>query len=619
MQKYIVLLLLGTSLFSQEKSQIIHKNETVTIKNKNNLEIESFASEKRWIAKSKNQYEYTISLPYDSFKEISNIKGSTTVQKTKRKHTLFPNRIIEFDADQEHIFKSDIKIKQFEMPSVEDNSIIEFSYKTKLKQPRFLSPFRFQSPVKTQSCTLTVHCDANIELGYIIFGDHQDKIKFTKTTSGNVDTYTWVGTEIPGFESEEKMPSTLKFQPHIIYYIKKYNQNGVNIELLNSTKNLYDWYHSLVKNINKADQTNLKNTTLELIKDKTTDLEKAQTIYYWAQKNLHYVAFEDGMGGFIPREAADVYSKLYGDCKDMSNILNEMFKYANLNSNLTWIGTRLKPYTYQDVPTPLVDNHMITHLKIDRKDYFIDATDKFCPFPMPTAMIQGKEAMISQLDEFQIIKVPVIAAHENKKTIKIDLNIDGNSLKGKASTSLNGYEKSDLLNFLSNYSHKQNEIWKNVVNYSNPKIILEPITLSKNEYQSKPAVAEFNLQLEDVVKNVNGKLLLKPIFIFPLKDDQIDVEKRQYPVENNYQYLHEIEYQYEIPTDYKVEFIPENVKTESDFATFDIQYKVQNNVILVSQKIEYKALLLEKKEFEQWNSFIKSLNKTYNQSLILSK
>lgn len=619
MKKYLLLVLIGTTLYSQEKSQVIYKNETVTISNKNSLEIESFINESRLITKSKNQYEYIISIPYDSFNEISDIKGSTIIKKNNKKHTLYSASIREFDAEQENIFKSDTKIKQFFLPSVEDNSVIEYSYKNKVKQPRFLSVFRFQSPLKTQTTKLVIKCDSNIELDYKIFGEHQDKITFEKTTNGAIDTYTWLGTEIPEFESEENMPSGLYVQPHIVYYIKKYKKNGITEELLNGTENLYKWYYSLVKDINKVDQSNLKTTTLNLIKNKTSDIEKAQAIYHWVQQNLHYVAFENGMGGFIPREAADVYSKLYGDCKDMANILNEMLKYANLKSNLTWIGTRQKPYTYQDVPTPQVDNHMITNLVIDGKNYFLDATDKFCPFPMPTSHIQGKEALIGQSEKFLIEKVPVVTASENKTEIKLDLKIEGNSLKGTTSATISGYAKSELLNLLSNYAQKQNEIWKDVVNASNPKIILEPIELLKNDYQAQPSKALFNSKIDDIIKDVNGKLLLKPIIIFPLKELLIDVEKRKYPIEKEYNYLYEIQYQYEIPNEYKVEFLPGNFKNETNLASVDIQYKVQNNLIIVTQKVESKTLLLEKPDFEKWNNFIKALNKQYNQSLILSK
>lgn len=620
MKKYFVLLLLSTQLYSQEKSKIIYRNETVVINSNKNLEIESFLSESRSISKSKNTEEYTVRIPFDSFNEISNIKGSSLNTKTNKKENLNSSSIGTYDAEQEDIFKSDNKFKYFVLPSVEDNSIIDFSYKNKIKQPRFLSLFRFQNPIKTESSKFQIRCQSSTEIGYKLFGDYQDKITFTKTIDGDEDVYTWEAKNIPEFEGEAEMPSSIYFLPHIIYYVKSYTKDGKKEELLGTPENLYKWYYSITKDINKADQTSLKNKTLELIKDKTSDFEKAKAIYQWVQKNMHYVAFENGMGGFVPREAADIFQKLYGDCKDMANILNEMLRYAKLNSNLTWIGTRHKPYKYNEVPTPQVDDHMITNVVLDGKSYFLDATDKFCPFTFPSSMIQGKEGLIGiSENEFKIEKVEEVASNRNKIAIQMNLKIENNTISGEANTTLSGFNKSDLLNRISVYNQRENEIWKKPITSNNNKIALEIIEVQKNDYQDLPSKATFKLKLEDGLKDVNGKLLLKPILLFPLKENLIEIEKRKLSIENDYAFQYEIEYQYEIPTDFKVEFKPENAKLENELASFDIQYKVVNNKIILNQKIESKKLLLETKDFEKWNSFIKSLNKQYNQSIILSK
>ncbi|WP_278011647.1 hypothetical protein [Flavobacterium gyeonganense] len=65
--------------------------------------------------------------------------------------------------------------------------------------------------------------------------------------------------------------------------------------------------------------------------------------------------------------------------------------------------------------------------------------------------------------------------------------------------------------------------------------------------------------------------------------------------------------------------MPENAKTENDLGSFDIQYKLLKNNLIVTQKIASKKLLLENKDFILWNSFLKTLTKHYNQSIILSK
>lgn len=620
MKKYIAFFLFSLPLFSQEKSKIIYSNETVTINSGKTLEIESFITESRGISKSKNTQEYSIRIPFNSFNEISNIKGSTFITRTNKREALSSSAIGTFDAKYEDVYKSDNQFKFFVLPKVEDNSIIEFSYKDKIKQPQFLSSFLFQNPIKTEATKLQIRCQSTTEIGYKIFGNYQDKIVFSKVTEGNLNIYTWEAKDIPEFEGEEDMPSSLYFIPHLIYYIKSYEKAGKKEEVLGTPEKLYQWYYSLVKDINKTDQTALKNKTLELIKDKNSDFEKAKVIYQWVQQNIHYVAFEYGMGGFVPRDASDVFQKLYGDCKDMANLLNQMLRYAQLDSHLTWIGTRSKPYKYEEVPTPQVDNHMITNLVIDGKSHFLDATDKFCPFTFPSSMIQGKEALIGKSDkEFRLEMVPVVETTRNKTTILMKLNLENNNIIGDVTTTISGLNKSYLLNSLSANNQKENEIWKNILTANNQKIQLEIQELQKNDYQELPSKAIFKLKLENGVKDVNGKLLVKPLLLFPLKESLIDVEKRKHSIEKDLAYVYEIQYEYQLPLDYKVEYLPENDKTENDLGSYDIQYKLVHNSIKVTQKIESKKLLLESKDFALWNTFIKALTKQYNQSIILSK
>ena len=262
MKKYIAFFLFSLTLFSQEKSKIIYSNETVSINSGKTLEIETLVTESRAISKSKNTWEYSIRIPFNSFNEISNVKGATFISRTNRKEVLNAAFIGTYDSEYENIYKSDNKYKFFVLPKVEDNSVIEFSYKDKIKQPRFLSTFRFQKPLKTENTKLQIRCQSTTEIGYKIFGNFQDKIVFTKVKEGNQDIYTWEAKDIPEFEGEEDMPSSLYFMPHIIYYIKSYEKDGKKEELLGTPEKLYQWYYSLIKDINKTDETVLKNKTL---------------------------------------------------------------------------------------------------------------------------------------------------------------------------------------------------------------------------------------------------------------------------------------------------------------------------------------------------------------------
>lgn len=607
-------------LCAQEKSKVLYRNEIVYLSNKSKLEIESFIEEQREIAKSKNVNEYSINIPYDNFSEISSIKGTAINAKTNKKSKLSQYDISTNELKQRDIFYSDNKYKHFDFNNVEDKSKVEFSYKVKQNEPRLLSFFAFQHELQTVASQFQIKSDPSIEIGYKLFGDHQDKIVFEKTKEGNLDVYTWKVADMPAFEEENRAPNFTYFLPHIVYYIKSYTKDNKKEALFQDVEHLYKWYYSLVKDINKLDQTALKTKTSELIKDKTNPKDKAKAIYNWVQENIHYVAFEYEMGGFIPRDAASVFDKKYGDCKDISNLLNEMFKTAGLESNLVWIGTRDKPYSFTDVPTPLVSNHMIASVKIDKQRYFVDGTDSFCPFTFPSAMIQGKEGLIGISEtEFVIEKVPVVDKKENHLKVDMKLKINDDGVQGAAKLLLSGYEKSDFLNVLASNKQKQDEILKSGLTRYNQKLEIESTEVKKNEYENKDAELLYNFKLESWTKKIGDKIIVKPILLAPFKEYIIDTKERKLSIENDNVFTNEFTYVYEIPENYQLDFIPENSKKENEVLSYDISYKKDKKSLMVSQKIALKKLVIETKDFDSWNALVTELNSQYNQSIILIK
>lgn len=607
-------------LCAQEKSKVLYRNEIVYLSNKSKLEIESFIEEQREIAKSKNVNEYSINIPYDNFSEISSIKGVAINAKTNKKSKLSQYDISTNELKQRDIFYSDNKYKHFDFNNVEDKSKVEFSYKVKQNEPRLLSFFAFQNELQTVASQFQIKSDPSIEIGYKLFGDHQDKIVFEKTKEGNLDVYTWKVADMPAFEEENRAPNFTYFLPHIVYYIKSYTKDNKKEALFPDVEHLYKWYYSLVKDINKLDQTALKTKTSELIKDKTNPKDKAKAIYNWVQENIHYVAFEYEMGGFIPRDAASVFDKKYGDCKDISNLLNEMFKTAGLESNLVWIGTRDKPYSFTDVPTPLVSNHMIASVKIDKQRYFVDGTDSFCPFTFPSAMIQGKEGLIGISEtEFVIEKVSVVDKKENHLKVDMKLKINDDGVQGAAKLLLSGYEKSDFLNVLASNKQKQDEILKSGLTRYNQKLEIESTEVKKNEYDNKDAELLYNFKLESWTKKIGDKIIVKPILLAPFKEYIIDTKERKLSIENDNVFTNEFTYVYEIPENYQLDFIPENSKKENEVLSYDISYKKDKKSLIVSQKIALKKLVIETKDFDSWNALVTELNSQYNQSIILIK
>lgn len=603
---------------TKPKSFIVYKEDFYTLDVKNNMpSVVLFSQERKYVGDKDNPFVNQNRIDYtDSFEEVSDI-DAFTISSQNDKYKV--RNIQTEDREIDGIFYHDMKYKYFYFPNLKDDSETYCSYKKTFKVPQLLDTYYFKDNIDCKDSKVTLKVSNTIEIGYTLQGDDTNLIQFSTSKEGDFTLYTWQLLNSSKVDYVEEAPNPSYFLPHLIFYIKNYTVNSVKYEVLGSVDNLYKYYYKNIKDINKTDQSALKNYTEELIKGLNSDFDKTKAIFDYVQTKIHYVAFEDGMGGFIPRDAAEVFQKKYGDCKDMANLLNEMLHYANIESFISWIGTRHNNYTYEKVPTPIVDNHMITIAKIADQYFFLDATGQFSIFPGFTPFIQGKQALL-KIDEnnYKIIPVPIIAADENKTTGKIQYQFDGDVLKGEALFLLKGFSK---MNFLGTYKHTidQENTLKLYLSQYIAGINTKDIVVKNDDLSQNPLEIKHAFDIEKWTKRVGNQIIFKPILFFPFSNERIDVEKRKIPLEFDFKKSFDYDYEIMIPENYTLEYSPDNYEFSNDLMSVKITYSHQNNKIVVSQHLKINTLLLERNHFSDWNTAIKGITKQYNQNIILTK
>jgi len=603
---------------TKPKSYIVYKEDYYTIDVKsNNPSIVMFSQEKKWVgdkdnnAIKGNRIDYTA-----SFEEVSDIQAFS-ISPGKNKESV--HSIQTEDLQIEEVFYHDMKYKYYYFPNLKDGSETYTSYKKLFKVPQLLDTYYFKGNLDCKDSKVILKVSNKVEIGYVLRGDDTDKIQFTSQKEGDYTIYTWqlLDTEKP--ERFDEAPSPSYYSPHLIFYIKNYTNDKGKQEVLGSVDNLYKYYYQTVGGINKTDETALKNQTLDLIKGLTNEAEKAKAVFDFVQTKVHYVAFEDGMGGFIPREAADVFQKRYGDCKDMANLLNEMLRFAGIESYIAWIGTRHNNYTYEEIPTPIVDNHMIAVAKINGKYVFFDATGQFTIFPSFTPFIQGKQALLKiDQSKYEIVPVPIIAAEENNTNGKITFHFDENKLVGDALLKLKGFSKTQFVGSIRNAVDNEKNL-KEYLSRFIQNINTANIEIKNDDLTQNPLEIKHTFDLEKWIKKVDNQIILKPILFFPFSNDRIDVEKRKVPLEFDFQKSYNFEYDITIPDGYSVEFKPDDYEFSNALMNAKITYTQKGNKLTVNQEMKVTTLLIEKKQFTDWNAAVKSITKQYNQNIILSK
>jgi len=607
--------------FSGEDFIYLKRHEHIDIKvNNGNFNITKSFSEQGKFLTAKKLYFANESIGYDSFTAIEDIKAFTYLPEENKK--------IEVDyietkrAFDNGIFYSDQESKNFTFPAVKAGAEIHLEYKEIVKDPRFLGLFRFGTFVPTESTKLSIEFPKNVSIGYIDFNTQDYPIDFKEEIKGNNKTYTWSVNNMKGFQGEAQSESVLYYLPHIILYIKNYEDKGKTNNVLNDVSDLYQWYSTLVDSIDENNLEKVHTIAEDITKSLSTKQEKAEAIFNWVQNNITYVAFEDGLGGFIPRSASSVCDKRYGDCKDMANLLYEMLNHIGIESYRTWIGTRDRPYSYWEVPTPMVDNHMITAVIIENDTIFLDATDSYVPYGMPSAFTQTKEALLGiDKDSFKVIKVPVQDMDKSVSEVNSIITIENNLVKVDETRFLTGYEK---VEFISDYTYKKGdkteEEYLNItLAHGNNKTNYINITKDNFDNKNTPLVLKYNLNIDSYAKSVANKTFINLDIDRTLSQSKIDIEDRKFSKKIDHKFKKKFVTTFKIPEGYKAGDIPEELTYDNEKFGFKISYSKEGNIITQHKLIYVNTLSVDNSEFETWNDFIQSLTRAYKKSITIER
>ncbi|MGW9684881.1 DUF3857 domain-containing protein [Flagellimonas sp. 2504JD1-5] len=562
------------------------------------------------------------SLSYSSFYELEKIEASSFVIRDNKYEEL---KVSDFkDKDElDGSFYDDVKSINFIFPSLGQGAKTRLSYKQTIKNPRFLSAFYFGNFYPIQNNKFTIISDNAINLRFQEVNMEGVQVEFTEKRTRKQNIYTWQIKNIDEFKYEEKAPNYKSILPHIIPIIVSYQTNGKTVNLLEDVSDLYRWYFSLVENLNEEPAPKeLVQLVEDLTADKKNELEKVRAIYYWVQENVKYIAFEYALGGFVPREANEVFHKKYGDCKDNSNLLLKMLDIANIKGNLAWIGTRSIPYSYKDVPTPSVDNHMILHYEYQGKSYFLDATGRFNPMEIPTSFIQGKEALVSMgKDSFMIKKVPIIDPSKNIYKDYSVIELQGDNLKGKSRSELSGYGKIDLFYRLekNNTKTKLLDIYNSGFRKGNNSFQISDFTENNKYSYDKNLIVEYDFNVPNYAKTLGDEIYINlnlgRTVISNLKTDS----DRTVPLEHRYLDSGEYQYVFNIPEGYTVDYLPEGINLSNQYFDYGITYELKPNQIVYKRHFKLNALIFDSDAQKKVNQLAKKIERQHKEVVVLKK
>lgn len=550
---------------------------------------------------------------------LAPIPGTPDKYKTL-KVTAFKNK-----ADvQDGIFFDDTRTTSFSFPAVGPGARTITDYAVLHPDARFLLPFYFGSYVPVRHSELTITAPKGVVINYKLFNVGKLPIKFTKQEQGGSVVYRWTADNLPAATRDADAPKGSYYLPHLVYYVEQATIAGKQQQLLSGVPQLYSLYADFVRRIQPHDSPALKRQVEELVAGAPTPEEKARRIYYWVQDNVRYIAFEQGLRGFVPHAAGLVYERRYGDCKDMANLTTEMLHLAGLKSYLTWVGTRDLPYKYAELATPGVDNHMISTCELAPGQYtFLDATSRHTPFGMPSAFIQGKEGLLA-LDGTQskVVPIPAVAPARNGTDDRSVLTLDGTGLHGTGQVEMSGYAKVDQSYALDGLDKVQEPKYvKALLERGNNKFFVDKYAVQNLAARDQPLRLTYDYRVQDYVQKLDDELYVNLNLERPLAHDRLDSLVRHLPRMSEFAHTDHTRTELVVPAGYEVSYLPPaaHAGEASGPLKFSISYERQGDRIIQSRELTVNYLLLPPGQFGQWNGVVDKLGAAYREVVILKK
>jgi hypothetical protein len=555
------------------------------------------------------------SVRFSQFVKISNIEAYTLTTESEGRKKIPAGNFQTNDIISEDVFYNDEKEISFTYPGVSPGARTILRYTEELSDAHFLGGFAFSSYLPCIESETEIFADKDILLGSKIFNGEMIEVEDEKGIFKQKFRYRMSHVLPQNFI--ENAPSSAYFEPHIWFFVRGFYEKGKFNSFLNDINDLYSWYYGFIKNVNRADSRPLQNFADSLCKNAKNAEDKAKLIFLWVQNHIKYVAFEQGLRGFTPEIPEKVFEKRYGDCKDMSSLLVALLRNASLKAHFAWVGTRDLPYRYEELPSPAVDDHVIVVVFLENKILFLDATSPYVPFGMPTAFIQGKEALVAISEKnYQILPVPVARSRQNIISDSVHLHIKKDKLLAHGVYAMQGYPRVIFTEHIAENSENQLKSIKRLFQGENKILDSLQYDFENFEENNRPLLLNYYWETAHYHKSVRGEIYVN-MHLHPLWKNKNLREERKIPVETRYHFEQRSCVILHIPDGYRVSSLPEKTAFESDEFFFEIRYEKQNNTVVMRSTIRGSFLILQPKMFKKWNEMTELLNSAYRRSILL--
>jgi hypothetical protein len=355
-----------------------------------------------------------------------------------------------------------------------------------------------------------------------------------------------------------------------------------------------EWYQALAKD-RLASSPEIEAKAKELVAGKSDFYDKAEAIGEFVQKDIRYFVIEMGIGGNQPHFARDIFHNRFGDCKDKATVLSAMLSSLGIHSTLMMVDHR-RGFVDPSAPSVYGD-HMIAAIEVPpgynsprlrsvitaktgRKYLIFDPTWEKTPFGQLEHGLQGGYGVLVEGSDSQIVALPVLAPDLNtiRRSGTFQLRADG-SITGSVVEKRFGDVSEDRRRLYSMDDLKQQQDYlDHALGQDFTSFKVADFKVENTAALNKDLTTTYTIDVDHYGKSMGPLIMVRPR-VLGSEALETDRKPRLVPIDLGETMQAMDTYDIQLPPGYIVDEVPDPVKLDLGFASYESSSSIKDNVL----------------------------------------
>jgi hypothetical protein len=528
-----------------------------------------------------------VAVPFDKDSKILSMHV-WSIGPDGHEYAVKDNELVEYGYPGQGNFFIDLKVRAANAPGRDPGGIVAYEYEQRSHPYLTEKTWFFQSDIPHLNQSFTLELPPGFTHGTV--WAHSKEVTATDLEH---QRWRWEIKETPPIDLAHVLlrPSERSLAGRMTVH---YTGPGIPAPTEGNWQSIGEWYQNLSHDRLVA-TPEIESKAKELVGDKTDFYDKTEAIAEFVQKQVRYFVIEMGIGGYQPHYAADIFRNRYGDCKDKATLLTAMLSTVGIHGALVMVDSR-RGVIDPDAPS-IVGNHMIAAIEIPKgydspklhsvvtaktgSRYLIfDPTWEKTAFGQLEHNLQGGYGVLVEGADSQLIQFPVLSPGLNTihRTGTFQLQPDG-GLQGTVTEKRFGdVSENRRALYTMGDAKEQTQFLDRVLGEDFTNFTVSDVKVQNVESLNKDLTTSYSLAADRYGKKMGPLLMIRPR-VLGSEGLEADRKPRHVPINLSETLQEQDDYTINLPPGYVVDEIPDPVKLDLGFASYESSSSVKDNVL----------------------------------------